>query len=228
MNQLNDKSFLQGMSDLMNALDDPEQFVSRLSANIATGFVPNFIRQPLKNTDEFVRDTSPRAEDGYLTNLAKRLGYSVIPQFAPIKQDVWGNPIERVQGEKLSGPGTDLLFRMIDPSNAAFAKQVDPLDLYIFHWNEAQPDRKNRLNIEPIKDYVTASGKKIPLTLEEQQTANRNAGQNAYKYLSSQKWDWKNPTETGVERIKSTLKHFQDQERKKLKSGKIGAGDVDQ
>lgn len=223
--QLKDKTFLQGIGDVLNAIEDPQRFLSRLSANIATGFVPNIIRQPIRSVDPMVRDTSPREADGLTTAIAKRLGYSVVPQYAPLRLDVWGNPLERVPGEPIGGGAvTDAIFRIFDPTNASVGAKPDPIDLYILRWNLQQPDRKTRLNVEPIRDYVdgTKDGKrvKMAISVEEQAEANRSAGKAAREALGDG-WDYNNPTAEGIEQIDRVIRQAQKIERSRLRIEKL-------
>jgi hypothetical protein len=223
-NQLSDKTFLSGLSDLINAARDPERFASKLTGSIVTGFMPNLIRQPIREADPYVRDTKPREQDGFMTALGKQLGYSLAPGYAPPLMDVWGNPITRHQGQQIGSPTTDILLRVFDPSNIAIGKQIDPIDLYVFNWNRQTENPKQKLSLEPIGNHVivTANGvqTKVPLTPQEQAEANRNAGQAARTFLGNQ-WDPRNTTLEGIERIKDTVQRFQRFERDKLRTKKL-------
>jgi hypothetical protein len=223
-NQLDDKTFLSGVSDLVNAIKDPERFASKLTGSIVTGFVPNLIRQPIREADPYVRDTKPREEDGFWTALGKQLGYSLAPGYAAPLMDVWGNPITRHQGQQIGSPATDIMLRVFDPSNIAIGKEIDPIDLYVFNWNRQTQDPKQKLSLEPISNHVLigtgADKTKIPLTPEEQAEANRNAGKAARAFLGNQ-WNPQAPTLEGIERIKDTVQRFQRFERDKLRTKKI-------
>ena len=224
-NQLTDKTFLAGVSDLVKAAQDPERFTTKLAGGIVTGFVPNLIRQPIREVDPVLRDASPREEDGFFTAIGKQLGYSLAPGYAPPQVDVWGNPVTRHHGEQLGTPQTDILVRVFDPSNIAIGKEIDPIDLYIFNWN-SKTDLKRHLALEPIRDSLidTRSGQtiKLPLTPEEQAEANRRAGKAAREFLGNE-WDWKNPTEQGIERIKEVVRRFQNGERDRLRLQRLRA-----
>jgi len=223
-NQLSDKTFLSGLSDLINAARDPERFASKLTGSIVTGFVPNLIRQPIREADPYVRDTKPREQDGFFTALGKQLGYSLAPGYAPPMMDVWGNPVTRHQGQQIGSPGTDIMLRVFDPTNITIGKQIDPIDLYVWNWNRKAQNPKERLSLEPIANFVmvTAGGEqtKVPLTPQEQAEANRNAGQAARKFLGDN-WNTQAPTLEGIERIKDTVQRFQRFERDKLRAKKL-------
>jgi hypothetical protein len=222
---IKDKTFLAGVSNLINALEDPDRFATNLTANIVTGFVPNLIRQPLRESDTVVRDTTPRADAGFFEALATKVGYGIVPQAAPARIDVWGNPVSSRRGSAIGGTtATDTLFRILDPTNATFGAAVDPVDRYILNFNLSTADPKDRIAVEPIDDTLraTKNGKpvKIQLTKKEQEDANRRAGQAARKALGDS-WDWRNPTAQGADRIKKTIQEHQNRERDRLRAAKI-------
>jgi N12 class adenine-specific DNA methylase len=216
--QVNDKTFLKGVSDLINAWEDPGRFAENLTGNIVTGFIPNLIRQPIREMDSTARDTSPRSSDGFFATIAKKVGYSVVPQAAPVKMDVWGNPVPSHRGKPLGGFAlTDTLLRIVEPSNLTVGATVDPIDRYIFNYNLQTADPKERLSIMPIDDYVMIDKKKVAITPEQQSEANRRAGKAARAALPTT-WDWKTPTAEGIERIKDAVEAAQRGERDRLRA----------
>jgi hypothetical protein len=225
--QAKDKTFLQGVSNVVNAVEDPSRWAERLGANILTGFIPNLIRQPLRQTDAVVRDFSPAAGDGFFTSMAKRVGYSVAPGAAPPKMDVWGKPVPANRGDSLTGSdAADWLWHALDPLNVTVGARPDPIDLYIFTFNLATASPKERIAISPIDDVLvlTVPGekekRKIPLTREEHATANRNAGQ-AARAMLGEDWNWRNITPEGAERIRAAFARAQDGERRRLRGEKM-------
>jgi hypothetical protein len=227
--QLKDKTFLQGVSDLLNAIEDPERFAENATANILTGFVPNIIRQPIRESDDVIRDMQPREEQGFLEAVARRIGYSVVPQMAPVKMDVWGNEIRANRGKDLLGsPVADKLRRTLDPLNSSFGADAEPIDAWIFQFNRLTSDSSDRIGLSPIPAYITGTvdGKRvrIPLTPEEQAEANRNAGQAARSILGDD-WDWKTAgTDTALQRaemIKQAVEDAQKFERARLRAQKL-------
>jgi hypothetical protein len=227
--QAKDKTFLQGVSDILNAIEDPDRFAERAGANILTGFVPNIVRQPVREMDSKIRDSSPRENEGFFTAMARRVGYSIVPQFAPVKQDVWGNDIEANRGKDLLGlPAADALKRALDPLNSSYGDDPAPIDAWIFRYNNVTADSSERIGLTPIQSHVTATvdGKrvKLPLTVEEQREANRNAGQ-AARAILGEDWDWKTATNEGAkdmaDRITDTVRFSQRIERDRLRQKKL-------
>jgi len=224
--QVKDKTFLQGISNLFNAIEDPDRFAERLTENIVTGFVPNLIRQPIREMDGTMRDKNPRADEGFLTSVAKSVGYSLVPGAAPAKMDVWGNEIKANRGEITGMGAADTAMRIFDPTNVQVSPQMADIDRWIFRWNRQTLDSKERVAIEPIDDKIqgTVPGEKhprtFPLTVEEQAAANRAAGQAARSMLG-EGWD-KLPLEpVHAQRIKDVITMSQRFEREKLRQKKI-------
>lgn len=216
--QVNDKTFLKGVSDLINAWEEPGRFAENLTGNIITGFIPNLIRQPIREMDDVSRDTAPRAGDGFFASVAKKVGYSIVPKAAPVKMDVWGNPVPSHRGEPLGGFAlTDTLLRIVDPTNLTVGAAVDPIDRYIFNYNLQTADPKERLSIMPIDDHVMIDKKKVAITPEQQAEANRRAGKAARMALPTT-WDWKAPTAEGIDRIKDAVESAQRGERDRLRA----------
>ena len=224
--QVKDKTFLQGVSNLLNAIEDPDRFAERITQNIVTGFVPNLIRQPIREMNDTMRDQNPRADEGFLTSVAKSVGYSLAPGAAPAKMDVWGNEIKTNRGEITGMGAADAAMRIFNPTNVQVSPQMADIDRWIFRWNRQTLDSNERVAIEPIDDKIqgTVPGEKrprtFPLTVEEQAAANRAAGQAARSMLG-EGWD-KLPLELEhAQRIKDVITMSQRFEREKLRQQKI-------
>lgn len=225
--QMKDKTFLQGISSLMEAFEDPDRFLTRIATNITTGFVLNVVRQPIRTADPMMRDSTPRGENGFFGDIARGVGYSIVPALAPVKMDVWGNPIRKNRGVLLGGSQlTDSAVRILDPSNVTVNPDIDPIDRWIFRWNQMTADSKDRIAIQPISDKLTATipGEKrqvkIQLTPEEQAEANRRAGKTARTVLGD---DWEKApfTEENAQRIIETVRQAQSMERQSLRVRKL-------
>ncbi|MCE5310432.1 MAG: zeta toxin family protein [Acidobacteriales bacterium] len=224
--RIKDQSFMQGLSNLFNAVEDPDRWGERLAASTLTGFVPNIIRQPVREMDTELRDSSPREQDGLFTSLAKSIGFSVVPQAAPVKQTVWGEDIPTNRGQSIGPRAVDAAIRIFDPTNLTLNPQADPIDRWIYRWNLRTPLKENRIVIEPIKDKITGRipGEKkdrvLPLTPQEQADANRRAGRMAREVLGN---DWADRP-LGPEdalRIKETVSQAQTMIRAELRQRKI-------
>jgi hypothetical protein len=185
-------------------------------------------RQQLREVDTVIRDTRPKQGDGFFTSVAKSVGYSIMPGKAPAKLDVWGNEVQTVRGDLVGGTrATDLAFRIFDPSNAQVNPQADPIDRWIFRWNQQAADSDEQISIQPIFDRITLTvpGEKkpqvIPLTRDEWQQANREAGQMARKMLGDG-WDQRPLDQQTAEIISKTVRDAQRTVRANLRVKKLG------
>lgn len=229
-NQLHEKTFLQGFSNLADVFENPDRAGTKLAVNITTGFIPNFIRQPIRNADPILRDTRPRADEGFWKSLAKGVGYSVVPQSAPEKIDVWGNPIKKNRGDLIGGNrATETFVRIFDPTNITVNPDADPIDLWIFKYNLETPNPSERVSITPIPDRIrfTVPGEKkqrtVALSADEVNEANANAGKAARAVLG-EGWEKMPRTAQLRKRIEDTVRSFQSRERARLKSKKLAEG----
>ena len=224
--QAKDKTFLQGVSGLIQSIEDPDRFFERTAANIITGYVPNIIRQPIRALDNNIRDTSPRGDQGIFEAIARRVGYSIIPQAAPIKQDVWGNDVPTRRGDPLAPPVIDEAIRILDPSRTMRNPKADPIDVWIHNWNLRTADSSERISIQPISHTITGklpnekSPRRFYLSPEEQTEANRNAGRLAREMLG-EGWEKKPLALDFAEQIKETVSRAQNVERARLRQKKL-------
>lgn len=85
--QMLDLPFVQGMSGLMDALQDPEHFGERFISQTATGFVPNILRDVRQQTDSAQREAK-----GIVPSLENML--PGVSQRLPQKVDVLGRAID--------------------------------------------------------------------------------------------------------------------------------------
>lgn len=136
-NNLKDKTFLQGLSDLFNAIQDPGRFGPKWAQNIATGFVPNFVRQPLRAIDPNIRDSSTPKDWGFWETMQHRIGASIIPDTAIPAVDLWGNTKTKNTG---TGPLTDIPLRLFSPVQSVSVKGADPLDVLLLNYNRMHDD----------------------------------------------------------------------------------------
>ena len=110
-----DKSYLRGISDFVNAVNDPDRYAERFLKGFAASFVPNAAGQVARSMDPIARETY-----GLLDEVKARVpGWS--ESLYP-RRDVWGQPITRDAGAygdgvagrllspaKVSEPGRDAL-----------------------------------------------------------------------------------------------------------------------
>jgi hypothetical protein len=122
-----------------------------------------------------------------------------------------------------------MLFRVLDPTNAAWGTKVDPIDAWIFRYNLETADPKDRVAIEPIPNYVdvTPPGekrKRVPISAQDQAEANRTAGQAARAMLGDD-WGPHKPLDPArAQLIKAVIEDVQRAERFRMRA-KVMAGE---
>ena len=218
---MQDKTFLQGFSDLMNAIQNPERFGTRWATNIATGFIPNLLRQPVRAADENIRESDLPNDMPFWQALATRVGYSVIPQMAPPAIDVWGR--EEVKGTGSGSPQTDLLLRLFSPVQSR-GSQPDPLDVALLRYNMTAdkpfgvtaPDRE-------LSKTVNGVTMKASMSDEEWQKMMRDAG-NASRLAIGSRFNGKDLSDEDVELIKTTIQRAQALYREQAKRKAFAGG----
>lgn len=229
-----DKTFLSGIGDLMYAYEDGvanksggyglESYISR----IATGFVPNLIRQPIQMADEYRRDTKEIPADlSFSENMAIRVGHAMVPSSAPIKLDIWGRPMLKTR-VKLIGPQTDTLLRIFWPGGitADAASQVTPIDKWILAYERTKGDGDPSLAFEiPDRNIsYTINGKRVTVTMtpEDHAALIRNTGKAALSALrgnDAAAWaDWKKPIPAKAKMIKDVMEDLREANREIMRA----------
>lgn len=152
---LTDKTFFSGLSDVIEAANDPERFMGAYLRNLAGTAVPTGVAQVTRTVDPVLRDTRTA-----LDRIKSRIpGYS---EDVPARLNLWGEPII------LSGGlGPDL---------------VSPL--YSSHSKfDAATNELVRLELYPRLPQRTLEGEEIPQ--EEYWTYVRNAGRLAHPQVTA-------------------------------------------
>lgn len=193
----------------MNAVQNPERFGSQWATNIATGFIPNIIRQPIRASDDYVRDTTLPKDLGFWQAMERRVGQSVLPQSAPVKVDVFGKPVEKDTAG--GGPGTDLLLRLFSPIDTKGALHPDPLDVALYRYNLKHPDEGQFSVTAPSREITrTINGKEVKVTLPQNiyDEMTRKAGTAARSAIGS-RYNDRNLDDKDVKHIKDIITKFQ-------------------
>jgi hypothetical protein len=226
--QLTDKTMLKGLGDLLRVAEDPRRGADRLAASMVTGFIPNIVRQPIRELDPVVRDKNPQANDGFLAAVGKRIGYELAPQSAPPKMSVWGEEIASAPGKPLANSEiADGIFRVFDPLNVRFGADANPIDAWIFRYNHIQPTSTDRIGIEVPDDEISITipgerkPRKIALTPKERAESIKRIGERAKAFLMQLDWDVRTASgedaDTKAKLIKDTFTKLKTEETERLK-----------
>jgi hypothetical protein len=149
---LGNKTFMSGLSDLVDTLEDPQRSMrstlGRLAGSLA---VPSVVAQTARTFDDQVRDTRGSGiADTALNTIRSRV--PGLSESLPVRRDLWGNPLQR----EALGPN------MVSPFQLSTARN-DPLTAAVIHSGAriAPPSRTvHGLELSPqqYSDYAGAAG----------------------------------------------------------------------
>jgi len=191
--QTQDKTFTAGIGGLMETIQnfsDPDRAdfaASRFRSSFLSGLVPNIIRQPLRNMDEFQRDY--RTAQVYYDMLP-------IPQFAAPR-------IDQVTGEPVRKDG-NAASRLLIPWTREM-EGSEQVDVMLRNWNRENPS----LAWAPPRpsNKISRNGEQIELDADEYQElvalSAKYAGIRLRSVLNS--LNTRNPTEDDFERVKKAF-----------------------
>ena len=209
MSQVESKTFLRGLGDLMEVLRRPATTGPKWGVNFATSWVPNIVRASVREADPDIRQTRvfPRETmSAFWSQAALRVKQGALPVEAiapPPRVDLWGRDIKKFQG---SGPRTDWIYRMLVPLRRY---RVDlglasDLDRMILNWNNSNPS-DIRAPQTPQAAF-SHRGVRIFMTDEEYHTYLQAVGKRAFAMAEGQIWHFQDPTERDMGRLDSVLR----------------------
>ena len=164
VDQARSKTFLQGFDGLMQLLDGRVKSMPGAAVKfLVTGVVPNLVRQPLRNVDDFARDS--RNAPWY---------YQALPfgGFAEPLYDLYGRPMEK---------GENSVSRILTGNSNTRVQPRNPADTALDRWNkdnEGDPQQKYYPVNPSVFRYKDAQGQWKDMTAQEIARFRRVAGQN--------------------------------------------------
>jgi hypothetical protein len=208
--QAKSKTFLQGLGDFFTAMeaDAPEDKIISWASNFASSWIPNLVRQPIRNLRENLPERGVWGKGTEWWERIKRRTFQkaeVLTWLVPDQPmyDVWGNPI-KLSNER---PQSDFLWRVLVPSRA---KDPSPTigDRVLFRYNDQHPDIPPEGFLPPQKYY--RDGKRTRyLTDEEYAEYAKLAGEKAREFVENahrmKPFDTEKPSAGDVERIKKAV-----------------------
>lgn len=211
-NQLQDKTFLKGLSDIMAIVDQPSSSEGKalsMAQHIATGFVPNIAQAAQRSADSTLRDRAIRGSDARgMASTAVRRG---LEQAAPAvftpppRVDLWGRDVDARQ----AGTGlSDFAYRFTVPIRLTDIDRATKLDLLINRYNTGVPDADRFLPEAPRPTIQrTVKGERVSFRLSDAEFVRyqREAGRMAAERLAGMTLNHDKPTERDIERIKKAL-----------------------
>ena len=220
---IKDKTFLQTFSDLVEIASSSKGVAataSKIAQTFASGFVPNLIKSPLRDWDDYQRDYRVREPDkALMAEWAKATGQKAIPYegIAPIaRYDIWGNPVQK-QGPFESNSTANLLYRLIVPIQTQKANNMNNIDRLIWNWNRTVPTSKDEYWVDPVALTFQYHGKNYPLNERQFQQLQQMRGQIAQDMLKNiTGLNFDNPKQRDIDKVKDIFEKANKQVRVKM------------
>ena len=189
MAQVESKSFLRGISDMMAATRDSADVKSGIANTFAQALVPNIIRQPLRNLDEYERD----GKGGGFWHTLLPSGAN-----AETKRDVFGAQVEKT--------GNGLSRILVTPSTKT-ETTLQPADRLLLRWNTLNPTEKYAPQTPGRTYRDPKTGKDVEMSAAQFADYTRRAGSLAKTMLAGKVTERQinNPTEKDVDAIKQVF-----------------------
>jgi hypothetical protein len=149
------RTYLSGLSNMVAALHDPGQFGESYIRNLAASVVPAGVAQYARTQDPVIRDARTMMD-------AIKARIPGLSQSLPAKLNVFGEPVTRPGS---FGPDLVSPVKVSQPRNDASLNEMIRLDA-----EPAMPDRQIRgvdLTPEQYAEFVTLAGKPLKATLDK-------------------------------------------------------------
>jgi len=194
---LADKTFLQGVGNLVSIVEGDEFAMQKAVTSTLAGFNPNLIRSTARAFDPYIRDMKNRDKGtGYVKTVAERFGQTVMPAEAnaPIpKLDKAGQPIEREGGG---------LYNAVVPFKVQDATKTTKIDAMVKRWNANADSGDRWWPSTPEPEKAKVGREEIAMTPGEYVEYQKIAGTFAEKVLANQSFNYDNPTERDILKLK--------------------------
>lgn len=159
------KTYMQGLSGLVAAMDDPDRYFQKFYANIASTSVPTIVAQYARSEDPYLREAKTTMEK--IKSRIPRLRETL-----PYRFNIWGDPIKIETENSLVNP----IYKATDKKDKATNELL-------------------RLGLFPTmpRDEMTIAGNKIKLDKYQYEELLSHGRKQAKKiidgYVNSPEWD---------------------------------------
>ena len=178
--------FLEGAANLVSLFDGRDNLPGQLKREALQAIVPNIVRQPLRNLDDYARDSRTAG-----------MGYQMFPVGALAEKKV--NPY----GEEIR-KGSNPIARLFFPAALQANATVSDTDRALLNWNRNNPGKKAWAPQQPDSTYKNRQGQAVQMTAAEAHRYRTIAGRRAVAKLRGIVTPMvkKNPSEKDVEDIR--------------------------
>ncbi|MFZ4695521.1 MAG: hypothetical protein ACOYMV_10385, partial [Verrucomicrobiia bacterium] len=195
MDQATNKTWTAGMSQILKTVQDPREGVN-YAANFAASFVPNVIRQPLRNLDPWKRETSVEAAPKDLAGrFVEKVAQTAISNVA-------GKPKVNVWGEEMRRKG-NVLARLLIPGENGPIAEISRVDRMLMRWNAEHPSKAYAPSSPSRR--VDMGAKPYYMTDAELSHFRKQAGMLAATRLRVMPLNAQRPTEADIDQVKKTI-----------------------
>jgi len=207
--QVKSKTFLSGLSDLLNALegDQAEDKLARWASGFTTSWVPNLSKSVMRAGDDeyFERGIWGQGAERYTRLLQRTVQRAELPGVEDTPAvDLWGRHAPRDKSPILSGPITDYVYRLVVPVKNRDHRLHDA-DRALVNWNAQHPEDE-RHPLPPRKSYKDAAGEERYMTDAQYHQFLTLAGRAASMIAEVELGDVENPSAADIERIEAALR----------------------
>ena len=229
--QTEDKTFLRTIGDVLSLFDrrnqKPDKLLGFLRDTIVTPMIPNLLRQPLRESDDVLRQRR-EIKDGvgafWLDGIVPTGGdpLAVLTGAAPRAEryDAWGQVITKPHARR---GGSDTILRLLNPVRPMHEiAKTAPLDMALRKFNDKVergelPDATVWYPVAP-PDEIEIDGTKYDMTDEEYRMVTRDAGRIAAEaLLADPGLNLEDPGPDDIREISRALKNARDEQRDKIR-----------
>jgi hypothetical protein len=197
--QAQSKTFVQGIADFISAMQDPEHKAGQVGKRFLSSLVPNIIRQPLRNVDDYARDTRGGG-----------LPYQALPAegMAEPKVDVYGKKVEK---------GGNSVTRLFFTSPTKAYPELENADKLLLKWNQGNPGET--WAPEPLRRTIKIGATTREMSPTEYREASEAAGARVRTMLAGRLSPAQvaNPSEKDVELVKNAFEAGRHEAREMVK-----------
>lgn len=211
--QLQNKTYLKSIGDIMKAVESPDSFGKSMTINFASSWSPAVLRHAASAGDDTMRKYKPEPGSG-LSGMMSTIAQRALPLegFAPRpKRDPWGRAVTKTDGA-MSEVG-----RFLSPMLSADATTPTQLDRMIQNWADQNPNDAYYVSI-PQQSF-TVDGERVDWTNAEYDAFLQARGERIV-----QMWDrvgrmtnYAKPSEQSIKQLKRIVAQADKIERTKAK-----------